>query len=167
MYSEVMRTSNDEQRPLTGALIWRLSLKWRVAVDRALAPIELTHAQYVFLGSLLSLSQVENRPSQQALAVFSGLEPMYVSKLARSMEQAGLVKREQNLADPRALHLQLTEQGKEVFEVAFARVSDLHNLLMAPLGESGDPRRLEFRLALEELLRHVDRLSEAGTEEKE
>jgi DNA-binding MarR family transcriptional regulator len=30
--------------PTPGYLVWRLSMKWRVAVDRALAPLGLTHA---------------------------------------------------------------------------------------------------------------------------
>ena len=38
--------------PTPGYLVWRLSMKWRVAMDRAVAPLGLTHAQYVVLASL-------------------------------------------------------------------------------------------------------------------
>ena len=40
------------ERPTTGFLLWRLTTRWRAAVDRALAPMGLTHAQYTLLASL-------------------------------------------------------------------------------------------------------------------
>src|SRR3546814_1614378 len=58
---------------------------WRTAVDRALDPLGLTHAQYVVLASLLAL----DRPSQRELADHTGLEALYISKLARSLEASG------------------------------------------------------------------------------
>jgi DNA-binding MarR family transcriptional regulator len=167
MYIIPMSEKSEEARPLTGSFIWRLALKWRVAVDRELAPIGLTHAQYVFLAALYGLSRQGNRPSQRALAEFSGLEPMYISKLARSLEQAGFLMRESNIADPRAFHLTLTDQGRAIVQVAFARVDELHDRLLAPLGERGDPRRVEFRQTLDLLLRHVDGLDWSVDERKE
>lgn len=153
-----MATPTGEPRPLTGALIWRLSTRWRAAVDRALTPLDLTHAQYALLASLHRLTQTGARPSQRELADFSDLEPMFVSKLARALERAGLVRRHPNPADPRAVHLELTAQGRERLDAAFAIVGELHDRLMAPLGEPGDSRRLELRAMLVELLRHSDRL---------
>ncbi|GHI03432.1 hypothetical protein Scel_17530 [Streptomyces cellostaticus] len=38
-----------------GFLVWRLSMKWRVAVDRAVAPLGLTHAQYSLVASLYGM----------------------------------------------------------------------------------------------------------------
>jgi len=64
-----------------GYLVWRLAMKWRVAVDRALAPLGLTHAQYVLLASLYGMKQP---PTQRELADHTGLEALYVSKLART-----------------------------------------------------------------------------------
>ena len=43
--------------PTPGYLVWRLSMKWRAAVDRALAPLGLTHAQYVLLASLYGMER--------------------------------------------------------------------------------------------------------------
>ena len=37
--------SNGSEKATPGFLVWRLSMKWRVAVDRAVAPLGLTHAQ--------------------------------------------------------------------------------------------------------------------------
>src|SRR5882672_7682555 len=94
-----------EHSPTIGSLVWRLSMKWRAVLDRAVAPLGLTHAQYSLLASLYGLTRSGARPSQRELADFSGLEPMYVSKLARTLERAGLVERSENPSDPRAVEL--------------------------------------------------------------
>src|SRR2546429_1338966 len=111
--------------PTTGYLVWRLSLKWRAAVDRAVGWLALTHAQYSLLAWLYGLSRSGARPIQRELSEFSGLEPMYVSKLARALERGGLVERAGDPADPRATQLALTDRGVEVVTAAIARVAEL------------------------------------------
>ncbi|WIV53264.1 MarR family winged helix-turn-helix transcriptional regulator [Amycolatopsis nalaikhensis] len=117
-----------------GHLVWRLSLKWRVAVDRALAPLDLTHAQYVFLSSLAGLERAGTTPSQRELADHTGLEPLYVSKLARTLDADGLVERARDTTDTRTVRLRLTARGHEVVEPAIATVAELLDRLLAPLG---------------------------------
>ena len=117
-----------------GHLVWRLSTKWRVAVDRALAPAGLTHAQYVFLASLFGLERAGASPSQRELADHTGLEALYVSKLARTLDADGLVERTRDPADTRTVRLRLTTRGREVAEPAIATVAELLDRLLAPLG---------------------------------
>src|SRR5215510_611887 len=100
------------ERPTTGYLVWRLAMKWRTAVDRAVRPLGLTHAQYSLLASLSALTARGVAPSQRELADVTGLEPVYVSKLARALERAGLVARLDNPSDPRAFSLRLTPHGE-------------------------------------------------------
>ncbi|MER6983053.1 MarR family transcriptional regulator, partial [Streptomyces carpinensis] len=78
--------SSAAESATAGFLVWRLSMKWRVAVDRAVAPLGLTHAQYALMASLYGMSRSGLRPSQRRLADRTGLEPLYVSKLARALE---------------------------------------------------------------------------------
>jgi hypothetical protein len=89
----------DHERPTTGALVWRLAMRWRAAVDRAVAPLGLTHGQYSALASLRALTSRGERPSQRRLAAYTGLEPIYVSKLVRALERGGLVARVPDPAD--------------------------------------------------------------------
>ncbi|VVJ20880.1 Transcriptional regulator [Amycolatopsis camponoti] len=117
-----------------GHLVWRLSMKWRVAVDRALAPVGLTHAQYVFLSSLFGLERAGTTPSQRELADHTGLEALYVSKLARTLDADGLVERTRDAADTRTIRLRLTDRGHEVVEPAIATVAELLDRLLEPLG---------------------------------
>jgi DNA-binding MarR family transcriptional regulator len=125
--------------PISG-LVWRLSMRWRSAIDRAIAPLGLTHAQYAVLAPLLGMDRAGRRPSQRQLADFTGLEPLYVSKLARALEVAGLVERTGDPDDTRAVRLGLTDLGRSVAAQATGRVRGLQEELTAPLGGLTDPR---------------------------
>jgi DNA-binding MarR family transcriptional regulator len=144
--------SASPEGPTPGFLVWRLSMKWRVAIDRALAPLRLTHAQYSLLGSLLDLEQSGVRPSQRQLADHTGLEPLYVSKLARALEDAGLMERSRDSADTRAIRLSLTAAGRGATGQAITVVQQLIDQLLAPLGGLDGRRTREFARELTALL---------------
>ncbi|MEU9558580.1 MarR family winged helix-turn-helix transcriptional regulator [Streptomyces fumanus] len=138
--------------PTPGFLVWRLSMKWRVAVDRAVAPLGLTHAQYSLVASLHGMQRAGERPSQRRLADHTGLEPLYVSKLARSLETAGLIERTRDPRDPRAMRVTLTERGQDVTRRAIEVVHGLLEQLLAPLGGLDAPHTREFVRDLMSLL---------------
>ena len=145
-----MNSTTEASTP--GFLVWRLSMKWRMAVDRALAPWGLTHAQYSLLGSLLDLERSGQRPSQSQLAEYTGLEPLYVSKLARALDDAGLIRRDPYPSDLRAVQLSLTDSGQEVTVSAIDVVHPLLDELLAPLGGLGAERTDMFARELAALL---------------
>lgn len=136
--------SKGSPGPTPGFLVWRLANKWRVAVDRAVAPLGLTHAQYSLVASLYGMQRAGERPSQRRLADHTGLEALYVSKLARALESAGHVERTRDPRDPRAVQLRLTERGEAVTRQAVAVVQDLHRQLLEPLGGLDAPRTNAF-----------------------
>lgn len=109
-------------------------MKWRVAVDRALAPLGLTHAQYVLMASLYGLERTGRQPSQRELADQTGLEALYVSKLARALDADGMIERTRDPADTRTVRLRLTGHGREIVRPAITTVSTLLDRLLAPLG---------------------------------
>jgi DNA-binding MarR family transcriptional regulator len=141
-----MSTASEGATP--GFLVWRLSMKWRVAVDRAVAPLGLTHAQY----SLVASQRGGERPSQRRLADRTGLEPLYVSKLARSLESAGLLERTRDPRDPRAVQLALTDEGRARTRQAIEVVQGLLEQLLAPLGGLDSARTRQFKRELTTLL---------------
>ncbi|GAA4227994.1 MarR family transcriptional regulator [Actinomadura meridiana] len=141
--------------PGSGYLLWHLSLRWRVAMDRALSPLGLTHAQYAVVASLHSMEKGGDKPSQRQLADYSGLEPMYVSRLARALETAGMVERRHNPSDPRAVQLSLTPKGTATVETAVNTVRDLEDHQMRPLGGKDSPESLAMRRTLVTLLDHA------------
>jgi DNA-binding MarR family transcriptional regulator len=132
--------------------VWRLATKWRVAVDRALAPLGLTHAQYVLLAALHGLERAGRRPSQRELADETGLEALYVSKLARTLEANGLVARHRDPHDTRAVRLSVTDHGRERLRPAMRAVQELLERLLAPLGGRDSARTAALVGELAELL---------------
>ncbi|MFJ3790606.1 MarR family winged helix-turn-helix transcriptional regulator [Kitasatospora sp. NPDC090091] len=141
-----------QKGPTPGFLVWRLSTRWRTAVDRALAPLGLTHAQYTLLGSLHGMHRSGQRPSQRQLADHTGLEALYVSKIARSLEASGLIERTPDPADTRAVRLSLTTEGEQAARRAVATVQLLLDRLLAPLGGLGGERTAAFAAELTALL---------------
>ena len=93
MYSICMQ---DRETWTTGSLVWHLALRWRAGVDRAIAHLGLTHAQYSVLASLHGLVSVGERPSQRELATHTGLQRIYISKLVRAWEKGGFVVSERD-----------------------------------------------------------------------
>jgi len=126
--------------PTPGYLVWRLAMKWRAAVDAAIAPLGLTHALYVVLASLRGMSRDGHVPSQRELADHTGLDRIYISKLAKTLEQAGYIGRAPNADDPRALRLTVTAEGRRVIDRAVVIVRDLQQEFTAPLGGTSSAR---------------------------
>ena len=142
----------SHENAVTGRLLWQVTTKWRSAVDRAVAPLGLTHAQYALLGSLYGLTRAGARPSQRELADYAGLDPIYVSKLIRTLEGSGLVTRAEHPDDPRARQLAITDKGTAVIQQAVAIVHALQDELTAPIGGVAGPRNKELIRTLRALL---------------
>jgi DNA-binding MarR family transcriptional regulator len=132
--------------------VWRLATKWRVAVDRALTPLDLTHAPYVLLAALYGLERSGKQPSQRELADETGLEALYVSKLARTLDAKGLVTRRRDPHDARAVRLALTDQGHDSVRSAMRTVQELLERLLAPFGGRDSSRTAALVRELAELL---------------
>jgi DNA-binding MarR family transcriptional regulator len=50
----------------------------------------------------------------RALADHTGLDPIYISKLARALERAGLIERAPDPEDTRAVRLTITKEGTAI-----------------------------------------------------
>ena len=127
-------------------------MKWQAAVDRAVAPLGLTHAQYSLLASLRGLSRGGIRPSQRQLADHIGLDAIFVSKLIAALERSGLVQRAQHPSDSRAVELTLTETGTEVIDRAIVTVLALQDQLTEPLGGLHSKQTKQFTNTMLRLL---------------
>jgi MarR family transcriptional regulator, organic hydroperoxide resistance regulator len=144
-----------------GYLLWHLSIKWRVAVDRALNRFGLTHAHYLLLGSLYEFSRSGAKPSQRELADFAGLEVVYVSKLARTLERCGLLQRADHRSDPRAFQLELTARGADLVVQAAAVMRELYDQLLRPIGGRTGKRHAALMQTLETLLDEAEAFTRA------
>ncbi|WP_235171442.1 MarR family winged helix-turn-helix transcriptional regulator [Rhodococcus erythropolis] len=142
----------DRETWTTGSLVWHLALRWRAGVDRAIAHLGLTHAQYSVLASLHGLASVGERPSQRELATHTGLQRIYISKLVRALEKGGFVVSERDDRDGRAVRLDLSDEGGRVIVLAKGIVRELDAENTRVLTEAGGRELAELHRALGALL---------------
>jgi DNA-binding MarR family transcriptional regulator len=127
-------------------------MKWRARVDAAVAPLGLTHALYSVLASLRGMTRDGHRPSQREMSDHTGLDPIYISKLARTLETAGLIERVPDARDSRVVRLYITERGVSTIDKAIAIVGHLLEELVAPLGGTSSERTRALMNDLEALI---------------
>ncbi|MFI7132850.1 MarR family winged helix-turn-helix transcriptional regulator [Nonomuraea sp. NPDC050153] len=112
--------SKPEQSP--GFLLWHVTLRWQRDVVAALAPLDLTHVQFVLLASAWWLNSHGDDPNQLALARHAGTDVKMTSQVLRKLEAKGLIERQVDPVDTRAKRLRVTERGAELAQRAVAVV---------------------------------------------
>jgi hypothetical protein len=77
---------------------------------------------------------------------------MYVSKLVRALETAGLLRRADHLDDSRAFQLELSARGAGLLERAAAVMEELFDRLLTPIGGRTGKLHVALVRTLESLL---------------
>lgn len=108
-----------------GFLLWHVTHAWQRAVAAALAPLELTHVQFVLLACLWWLEGQGSTPNQLQLARQAGTDVKMTSQVVRKLEAKGLIERAVDPADTRARHLRTTPAGARLARRAIATVEDV------------------------------------------
>ena len=85
-----------------GFLLWHATLRWQRGIAQALAPLDLTHVQFVLLACTWWLNEQGERPNQVAVAAQAGTDIKMTSQVLRNLERKGLVEREVDTVDTRA-----------------------------------------------------------------
>ncbi len=94
-----------------GFLLWHATLRWQRRIAGVLAPLDLTHVQFVLLASTWWLNRQGQQPSQVELAAHAGTDVKMTSQVVRSLEKKGLVTRAVDERDTRARRLRVTRTG--------------------------------------------------------
>jgi DNA-binding MarR family transcriptional regulator len=103
--------------------VWSAGLAWARAVQRALAPVGLTHTQFFALGAARWLAKEGGRaPNQREVARFASLDPMTTTQVVRALVERGALVRKDDPDDTRAWLLVVTKKGEQVFQDAIGRV---------------------------------------------
>jgi DNA-binding MarR family transcriptional regulator len=119
-----------------GFLLWHTTLRWQRGVAQALAPLDLTHVQFVLLACTWWLNEQGERPSQTAVAAQAGTDVKMASQVLRSLERKGLLEREIDAADTRARRLRVTRRGARLAPRAIAVVEQVDSDFFAGVPES-------------------------------
>jgi DNA-binding MarR family transcriptional regulator len=118
-----------------GFLLWHATLRWQRGIAQALAPLDLTHVQFVLLACTWWLNEQGERPSQIALAAQAGTDVKMTSQVVRSLERKGLIEREVDAADTRARRLHVTKRGAELAVRAIGVVEQVDSAFFADIPE--------------------------------
>jgi DNA-binding MarR family transcriptional regulator len=105
-----------------GFLLWHVTLRWQRTIAVALAPLDLTHVQFVLLATTWWLNSLGEDPNQLSLARKAGTDVKMTSEVLRKLEAKGLISRTVDAADTRARRLRVTERGAWLAEQAVAIV---------------------------------------------
>jgi DNA-binding MarR family transcriptional regulator len=146
----VATTTPDNPLALEEQVCFALAVAARsvVALYRpVLEPMGLTHPQYLVMLALWEQAPVSVRD----LATMLQLDPATLSPLLKRLETAGLLRRERNPDDERALAVELTREGKALRRRALKVPPTIVERLGMDLGE------------LQELQRRLSEIIEAAT----
>jgi DNA-binding MarR family transcriptional regulator len=120
-----------------GFLLWHVTLRWQREVVAALAPLDLTHVQFVLLANLWWRNKHDGEvPNQLALARHAGTDVKMTSQVLRKLEAKGMVVREVDPADSRARRLRATPRGAALARRAIAEVQRVNDEFFAPAGDT-------------------------------
>jgi DNA-binding MarR family transcriptional regulator len=102
-------------------------------MEETLQDFDLTFGEYKVLGSLRRAGPPYRR-SPGELAKQEELSSGAMTNRLDRLEQAGLVRRIPDLSDRRSVQVELTEEGKRVWEEAFAAQAEKEALVASALG---------------------------------
>ena len=116
-----------------GFLLWHVTLRWQRDITAALAPLDLTHVQFVLLATTWWLNSHGEDPNQLTLARQAGTDVKMTSQVLRKLETKGLIRRDVDTADTRAKRLRVTDRGAELAAQAIAAVESADTNFFHPV----------------------------------
>lgn len=108
-----------------GFLLWKNTTIWQRQIKTALAPFDISHAQFVVMAVARWLFETKQEPTQVSIALLSGLDKMTISKSLRKLAGLGIVSRVENARDTRAKTVLLTPKGNKLIEKLTSVVEDI------------------------------------------
>ncbi|MBB5872208.1 DNA-binding MarR family transcriptional regulator [Allocatelliglobosispora scoriae] len=124
-----------------GFLLWRVTLRWQRRMTAALAPLGLTHAQFVQLMAVWWLTSEGRQPSERELASLAGGDVAAVGQVLLSLEKRDLLAGTIGEFDPARRLLDITETGRTLAEESMAVVEAADREFFRPV--SAEPAFLE------------------------
>ena len=109
--SDIYDAKTFDPKHSIGSLVGRVRLEIVDALDKELAPMDITAAQYVIIMSL-AIGQAD---SPSALCKGISYDPGAMTRMLDRLERRGLIQRAPNPNDRRSTILELTDEGKAVY----------------------------------------------------
>jgi DNA-binding MarR family transcriptional regulator len=120
-----------------GFWLWHATLRWQRKIAATLAPLGLTHVQFVLLSCAWWLNDHGLVPNQLELARQAGTDVKMTSQVVRKLEAKGLLERETDPDDTRARRLKITPEGTALALRAIEHVERADAAFFRPAANSG------------------------------
>lgn len=108
-----------------GFLLWRVAHRHQREVDRVLAPLGLTHLQFVLIVQTAWLGRDGAVVTQAGLASYGKVSPMQLSNVLKTLSAKGLVVRDAHPGNARAKLVVLTDAAVALLGQALPSVTAL------------------------------------------
>lgn len=119
-----------------GLLLWRTTMRWQRTMTAVLAPLDLTHVQFVLLASAMWLGRNGEAPNQAQLAAQAGTDVKMTSDVVARLEAKGFIVRETDPKDSRAKTIRITAAGAAVAQRAIVAVEAADAAFFGPVDEA-------------------------------
>lgn len=133
----MLKTRFDSADESPGLLLWQVTNRWQQAQRAALAPLGLTHVQFVLLASLTWLQDKQDTVTQKDVADLAATDPMMTSQVLRTLEAKNLIRRAPHPHDGRAKSLKPTTEGVTVANQAIQTVEETDAEFFGALEDRG------------------------------
>ena len=121
---DIYDSTNYQPTRSIGALLSRVKVEWLAALDRELAmdkrlaALEISAAQYVVMANLAGPGEPK---SASDLCKGISYDAGAMTRMLDRLESKGLIRRSRSAHDRRLVHLELTEEGRS----AYPRMRDI------------------------------------------
>jgi DNA-binding MarR family transcriptional regulator len=126
---------SDKAEDSSGFLLWQVTNLWQRGIKKTLEKHGLAHSQFVLLASIHWLTLSKQSVTQIVLSSHTKIDPMSTSTVLRSLQEKGLLKRQEHETDTRAKTVSLTEKGIKMVNEAVKTVEQFDNEFFSPLGK--------------------------------
>ena len=134
--AQKLNTRFDGPAQSPGLLLWRTTMRWQRVMTATLAPLDLTHVQFVLLASAMSLGRNGEAPNQGEVAAQAGTDVKMTSDVMARLEAKGLVVRETDPHDSRAKTIRITPAGRTAAQRAIVAVEAADAVFFEPVNQA-------------------------------
>ena len=128
--------SVEKSEESSGFLLWQVTNLWQREIKKSLEQYGITHSQFVLMASTHWLTLHEMEVTQIVTSNHTKIDPMTTSTVLRTLQQKGLIKRQEHLTDTRAKTVALTEYGIEIVKKAIVTVETFDHQFFSLLGNN-------------------------------
>ena len=124
-------------------------MRWQRLMTATLAPLDLTHVQFVLLACAWWLTAAGEACTQSRLAAQAGVDVKMTSDVLRRLESKGLIERTPSERDSRANVVRLSAAGDARIALALTAVEDADARLFDAVGDDMDGLVTALRILAE------------------